>query len=255
MKTYAVRVLLGAFLLFCVIAAGFTLWYHHQLKKLAAEDKAFKQRQEERNRARPSAPTSTTDITEDAPPVQDLGQPGNTTDVLPDATELPDEPSSSTDPGTEILSEETVVDEEIAEDVPVSPYGFGPYPPLPEGWPPDIWPRQSATHELMMRVEIKLAHQGIDVRGSIRKKNGLVYPMISDTVYIEWGEKRGPAGPVWYLAKIAGDPDACDFLDAIQDAKGKFESFTESDFPSHIKVLSYEEGGIDPYQFLDLPKR
>ena len=137
----------------------------------------------------------------------------------------------------------------------MSPYGFGPYPPLPEGWPADIWPRQSANHELMMRVEIKLAHQGIDVRGSIRKKNGLVYPMISDTVYIEWGEKRGPAGPVRYLAKIAGDPDACDFLNAIQDAKGKFESFTESDFPSHIKVLSYEEAGIDPYQFLDLPKR
>ena len=172
MKTDDVRVLLGALLLFCVIAGGFTLWYHHQSKNLA--------------------------------------------------------------------------------DVPVSPYGFGPYPPLPEGWPAaDIWPRQSANHELMMRVEIKLAHQGIDVRGSIRK-NGLVYPMISDTVYIEWGEKRGPDGPVRYLAKIAGDPDACDWLDAIQDAKGKFESFTEADFPSHIQVLSYEEGGIDPYQFLNL---
>ena len=128
-------------------------------------------------------------------------------------------------------------------------------PPLPEGWPAaDIWPRQSANHELMMRVEIKLAHQGIDVRGSIRK-NGLVYPMIADTVYIEWGEKRGPDGPVRYLARIAGDPDACDWLDAIQDAKGKFESFTEADFPSHIQVFSYEEGGIDPYQFLDLPRR
>ena len=175
MKTYDVRVFLGALLLFCVIAGGFTLWYHPLMKTLA--------------------------------------------------------------------------------DVPVSPYGFGPYPPLPEGWPAaDIWPRQSANHELMMRVEIKLAHQGIDVRGSIRK-NGLVYPMISDTVYIEWGEKRGPDGPVRYLARIAGDPDACDWLDAIQDAKGKFESFTEADFPSHIQVLSYEEGGIDPYQFLDLPRR
>ena len=41
MKTYNVRVFLGALLLFCMIASGFTLWYHHQSKKLAEEDKAF----------------------------------------------------------------------------------------------------------------------------------------------------------------------------------------------------------------------
>lgn len=44
MKTFDIRTLLGALLLFCVIAGGFTLWYHHQMKKLAEEDKAFQQR-------------------------------------------------------------------------------------------------------------------------------------------------------------------------------------------------------------------
>ena len=253
MKTYDVRVLLGALLLFCVIAGGFTLWYHHEMKKLAAEDEAFKQLQEERNRAPSSTRTVTNDATETERLVEEPMHPGDTNEMPPDTAAQPEPIQDAADSDTERSSVDP--NEEIAEDVPVSPYGFGPYPPLPAGWPADIWPRQSANHELMMRVEIKLAHQGIDVRGSIRKKNGLVYPMISDTVYIEWGEKRGPDGPVRYLAKIAGDPDACDFLNAIQDAKGKFESFTESDFPSYIKVLSYEEGGIDPYQFLDLPRR
>ena len=254
MKTYNVRVFLGALLLFCVIAGGFTLWYHHERKKLAEEDSAFQQRREEQNPAPTRIPSVTTEATDNTPPVKRLSQIGDTTNVSPETMEHSDESEGTPHSDAEPSSAEKAAPETAAENVPVSPYGFGPYPPLPEGWPPDIWPRQSANHELMMRVEIKLAHQGIDVRGSIRK-NGLVYPMISDTVYIEWGEKRGPDGPVRYLARIAGDPDACDWLDAIQDAKGKFESFTEADFPSHIQVLSYEEGGIDPYQFLDLPKR
>ena len=252
MKTYNVRVLLGALLLFCVIAGGFTLWYHHEMKKLAAEDEAFKQRQEERNPAHRRAPTSTMDITEDALPVQGLEQPGNTTGVLPDATELPDEPGGFTDPETEILSEETVVDEEIAEDVPVSPYGFGPYPPLPAGWPSDIWPRQSANHELMMRVEIKLAHQGIDVRGSVMD-NGLVYPMIPGTVHIKWEEYLGPPSIVRYIATMIGDPAACNRIEAIAEAKG--DDFTEADIPSDIKVVPFEEGGIDAYEFLGLQRK
>ena len=254
MKTYNVRVFLGALLLFCVIAGGFTLWYHHERKKLAEEDKAFQQRREEQNPAPTRIPSVTTEATDNTPPVKRLSQIGDTTNVSPETMEHSDESEGTPHSDAEPSSAEKAAPETAAEDVSVSPYGFGPYPPLPEGWPADIWPRQSATHELMMRVEIKLAHQGIDVRGSIRK-NGLVYPMISDTVYIEWGEKRGPDGPVRYLARIAGDPHACDWLDAIQDAKGKFESFTEADFPSHIQVLSYEEGGINPYQFLDLPKR
>ena len=56
MKAFNVKVLLGALLVFCVMAGGFTLWYHHQMKKLAAEDKAFKQLQEERNLTHPRAP-------------------------------------------------------------------------------------------------------------------------------------------------------------------------------------------------------
>ena len=142
---------------------------------------------------------------------------------------------------------EEMVSEEDTTNVPVSPYGFGPYPELPAGWPADqIWPRISAEHELMMRVEIKLAHQGLDVTGSIME-NGLVYPTISDTVYIEWDKNARRQ----YIRHMGGDPGACERIRAIEDERGV--RFTEADIPSDIKVLSFQEGGIDPYEFLDLP--
>ena len=250
MKAFNVRVLLGALILFCVIAGGFTLWYHHEMKKLAAEDKAFKQLQEERNLTHPRAPIVTPQVIKDPQLVERLSQPGDTLNVSPVATEQAEETEGTPDSDAKLSSAEP--NEEIAEDVPVSPYGFGPYPPLPEGWPADIWPRQSATHELMMRVEIKLAHQGIDVRGSVMD-NGLVYPMIPGTVHIKWEEYLGPPGIVRYIGTMIGDPAACNRIEAIAEAKG--DDFTEADIPSDIKVLSYEEGGIDAYQFLDLPRR
>ncbi len=98
----------------------------------------------------------------------------------------------------------------------------------------------------MMRVEIKLAHQGLDVTGSIME-NGLVYPTISDTVYIEWDKNARRQ----YIRGMAGDPDACDRIQAIEDERGI--RFTAADIPSDIKVLSFQEDGIDPYEFLDIP--
>ena len=245
MRTHDVRVLLGALLLFCVIAGGFTLWYHHEMKKLAAEDKAFKQLQEERNLTHPSAPIVTPQVIKNPQLVERLSQPADTLNVAPAATEQAEETEGTPNSDAELPLAES-------EAVPVSPYGFGPYPPLPAGWPADIWPRQSATHELMMRVEIKLAHQGIDVRGSVMD-NGLVYPMIPGTVHIKWEEYLGPPGIVRYIAQMIGDPAACNRIEAIAEAKG--DDFTEADIPSDIKIVPFEEGGIDPYEFLGLQRR
>ena len=250
MKAFNVRVLLGALLVFCVMAAGFTLWYHHEMKKLAAEDEAFKQLQEERNLTHPPAPIVTPQVIKDPQLVERLSQPGDTLNVSSAATEQAEETEGTPDSDAERSSAE--LNEEISGDVPVSPYGFGPYPELPEGWPADIWPRQSATHELMMRVEIKLAHQEIDVRGSVMD-NGLVYPMIPGTVHIKWEEYLGPPGIVRYIGTMIGDPAACNRVEAIAEAKG--DDFTEADIPSDIKIVPFEEGGIDPYEFLGLQGR
>lgn len=156
-------------------------------------------------------------------------------------------PNAKAERGDTAPAPEETISKEDTADIPVSPYGFGPYPELPAGWPADqMWPRISATHELMMRVEIKLAHQGIDVMGSIME-NGLVYPTITGIVYVEWAKTARRQ----YIRNMAGDPDACNRIRAIEEERGV--RFTEADIPSDIKVLSFPQEGIDPYEFLDLP--
>ena len=231
----------------CVLLITGTLLYRRHVLDDIRKDEARTQRflQQLKSSDRPSAPQqqeTTTDAQEEqaAAPVATDDDAVSVPDI---SVPRPTEKAAHVD----TAAPEEMVSEEDTTDVPVSPYGFGPYPELPEGWPADqIWPRISAEHELMMRVEIKLAHQGLDVTGSIME-NGLVYPTISDTVYIEWDKNARRQ----YIREMAGDPDACDRIGAIEDERGV--RFTEADIPSDIKVLSFQEGGIEPYAFLDLP--
>ncbi len=202
----------------------------------------------------------------EAHPAEKVNVPTQT--ETPGLVDTPDENTDTLGPeGTEALPNETddlvnaflpddfISEEEApAEDVPVSPYGFGPYPPLPDDpyWVPDTWPAKSANHELMLRVSIKLISQGIPVKGGIMQ-NGLVYPIIKGTRYVEWAEYTGGDGtPVRYISKETGHPDDTDSIRAFKEAT-KGRTPTESDFPPSIEFVSYEEGGIDPYTFLDLP--
>ena len=136
-----------------------------------------------------------------------------------------------------------------AQDEIISPYGFGPYPELPEGFGPITWPRKSANSELRIRVKIKLLKQGVPVKGSVME-NGLVYPIIKGVRYVIWGESDGKQ----YLLRSLGHPDDGHYMRAIRKEKNaRDESITAADFPG-IKLIPFEEGGIDPYTFLDLPK-
>ena len=138
----------------------------------------------------------------------------------------------------------------VSQDQLVSPYGFGPYPELPEGFGPITWPRKHANSELMIRAEIKLLNQGVPVEG-IAMKNGMVYPIIKGICYVKWGETSYGRR---YIRRSTGHPDDGDYMEAIEEEKRKRrESVTASDFPG-IQLILYEEGGIDPYTFLDLPK-
>ncbi len=138
----------------------------------------------------------------------------------------------------------------VSQDELVSPYGFGLYPELPEGYGPITWPRKHANSELMIRAEIKLLNQGVPVEG-IAMKNGMVYPIIKGICYVEWGETSYGRR---YIRRSTGHPDDGDYMEAIEEERRKRrESVTASDFPG-IQLILYEEGGIDPYTFLDLPK-
>lgn len=137
------------------------------------------------------------------------------------------------------------------EDVPVSAYGFGPYPELPTGFPENYWDGISKNQELLIRVELKLVEQGINATGGSMQENGLVYPTIPGTIYIEWDHN----GTERYISRMMGDPHTVrrirDFhnLDTYPHALVK-----EGDIPADVTVFIYPHGGIDPYEFLNLEK-
>ena len=139
----------------------------------------------------------------------------------------------------------------------VSPYGFGPYPPLPPGWrgtPEKTWDNLSANHELIARVQIKLISQGVDVRGGVMKY-GKVYPIVKGIRYVRWETEYTPMGEYRYIIGSTGHPDDGDRLRAIKEAKfnrGEDDDLTEADIPLDIKLVLYEKGGVDPYEFLGL---
>ena len=135
----------------------------------------------------------------------------------------------------------------------VSPHGFGPYPEIPSDYPrQDLWDYPDflkADHELLLRVQIKLWKQDIRTIGG-GFIDGRVYPNIPDTVYVKWENRVRPDGTVErYASRISGDPYAGKVIRKIIDTKGKIY---EGDIPAGIQVIESDEGGIDPYQFLDL---
>ena len=143
---------------------------------------------------------------------------------------------------------------ETAE-VQVSPHGFGPYPEIPPDYPrQDLWDYPdfvTAEHELLLRVQIKLWEQGIQtIGGGI--VNGRIYPNIPGTVYVKWEDRvRTDGTEERFASRMYGDPHAGKILRDIINSKGELH---ESDIPQEINVIEADNGGIDPYQFLDINK-
>ena len=244
---FSSRAIQAGLFFFVLVVGGVQLYSWHVRRTTAAKLAPIKrlvQTLENENKTHPAQAVSVPAANE-APGFVDT--PEENTD-----TPMSDEPAAvSNEPETLDIAEPFLPDdaEEDTAETLISPYGFGPYPELPAGWPADqIWPCISANHELMTRVQVKLAHQGILTRGSIME-DGLVYPTYPGSVYIKWAyrEKNGTL----YIADLSGDSDAVDRISAIEEARG--DDFTKADIPLDIKVLSYEDEGINPYTFLNLP--
>ena len=243
------RALFVGVVFFVLVVGGSLLyrWHVHRTTESDMErhDRLLQGRQNQ-NETRP--PETVNVSTENETPGF-VNTPRENTDApMSDEREALENETETLDRADAFLPDAMVSEEVSAEDVPVSPFGFGPYPELPEGWPADqIWPCISADHELMARVMVKLAHQGTITKGSIME-NGLVYPTYPGAVYIRWAykEKNGAL----YIADVSGDEDALDRISAIEETSG--DTFKKADIPPDIKVLSFEEDGIEPYTFLNL---
>ena len=194
-------------------------------------------------------PTESVDVLTDTESPGFVNTPKENTDtsMFNEAEALPNE-TDPLDLSGAFLPDDFVSEEAPAEDVPVSPHGFGPYPELPPGFPENYWESISKKQELIVRVWMKLMEQGIDVKGGTMQ-NGLVYPSISGTIYVEWDE----VGTERYIARITGDTSTVRRIRDLQDpAAHQLPRLREKDIPAGITVFTYPEGGIDPYQFLDL---
>lgn len=140
---------------------------------------------------------------------------------------------------------ETVVEEVPTEAMRVSPFGFGPYPEVPEGCPipHNIWNVSDAQMELLFRVAIQKWNEGERFNGCSAGE-GKVYLHYPNTVYIQYGEPEvNDAGtitrPITHVisANIGLSP----------------QQMRAGEIPAGIRVLEYGKDGIDPYEYLDLP--
>ena len=174
----------------------------------------------------------------------------NDSQMADDAEVSPiDEASEVLDRADTFLPDDFVSEETSAEDVPVSPYGFGPYPEVPADYPEHltpIWsrdPNAAEPFELIDRVLIKLWNQGHrDITGG-STGNGKVYPHYANTAYVRYGsEITLPDGTVHReILRIKGGPDIAPFAKQIR----------RGNTPAHIKIINFDRAGIDPHTFLE----
>ncbi len=248
---------LGAFILCVICSIGCLLWYQNEMAKIQKETEAHEafivQLEDEKSdsevtgiRTTPTGESGQDEWNENVETAFVNEDTVGISDFTSKKMKTSDAPSSKTK----------------TRKVRVSPYGFGPYPEIPEDWPGKYpFNNTSADHELIARVQVKLWKQGIFTDGATMDEDGLVYPIIQGKVYVKWGEFIRTDGTVErYVARRLGHPD--DFpkktVTNENDIKTMFNKFeaelfkgNSSEIPSHLEILSFDEG-IDPYKFLDL---
>ena len=141
--------------------------------------------------------------------------------------------------------------------VKVSPYGFGPYPEVPEGFlggmvPSWEWseekkskfgPEHMRNQEAIDRVMIKLWNQGDqEFYGAVGDYN-TVYPLYPNTVYIKWDDIELPDGTIHRM--ISGYCAPTDFPDLTMEQQMKGE------IPAGYRVLDMQEDAINVSEFLN----
>ena len=196
-------------------------WYQWQTEPYREEYGKTQQFASEWRTSQQSADThKTSDVLE-----QDVDGGERTAVATEHATEMTETPVAHVTPGEIAVSQ-------TPEAVAVSPHGVGAYPKIPESWPQDVtfFPAKTIEHELMLRVEIELTNQGIDVMGS-SMENGRVYPNVAGRVYVRWTEDPDFGR---YISEVGGHPEtAMQFemmLETFEEQQDR--NFTRTDAPS-----------------------
>lgn len=198
------------------------------------------------------------------PDVKAAHTPTPETSEISETSEINISPVDFSQPfwGDDLPTETKTVSDKPNADVPVSPFGFGPYPEIPTGFPSNIkpiWTVSDETYslsqetygsegmrnlELLARVLIKLWNDGNTgfVGGSINA-DGYVYPSYRDTAYVEYNSFIKPNGDLqWYISNITG-------LGGKVDITTKM--LLSGEIPG-VTLIEKRDGGINAYNYLSL---
>lgn len=132
----------------------------------------------------------------------------------------------------------------------ISPFGFGPYPEIPNGFPfKDPWTSvtnltdtQARISELIHRVHIKLWNEGKRPEG-ISYENGVIYATYPNTIYVTWDYDENEDGTIERYPSEVTSGTLSDEANALLD---------EGIIPPDVIVYDHNEVGIDPYSYLGL---
>lgn len=251
------RVVLAA-LVFCVLIVGGSLFYSWHIRRTTDAEltpsEALLQQHENRTRAtQGTVDTSTVDFEH----VETSLETDDAQMMETDETDaLPSDNAASVDLADGFFPDDFLSEEEPAGDVPISPFGYGPYPEVPSDYFGEpIWVREPhilsdfpdearRNIELIDRVLVKLWQQGD--RGIVGGStyDGKVYPHYDDVVYVRWKETELPDGSVYrYVSRQKGGGGVPDLT---------AEDFRTGNIPPNLEIIDIDDAGFDPYQFLNL---
>ena len=255
------RAILAGLVFVVVVVAGTQLYSWHVRRTSEAERQRsdqFLQGLEKKNETRTETP---------ATQPLDIDTPGfvNTPDENTD-TPTSDE-TENLDLLDAFLPDGSVSEEEqVPEDVLVSPFGFGPYPEVPHDYPHKNFNWQAHLNdstpasELMARVRIKLWKEQQIYASGASFMHGKIYPVIRGIVYPRYKEWNGRR----YMYAAVVHPD--DIPSYVKASSMELQSYSEDGPPlspviryiqesirsGTLKAIDFEDAGIDPYQFLNL---
>lgn len=244
-----------------VLAVACVLWYQHDIapyKQEVAEAEELLRLQIAIKAADTGSETEqSTDISVDSETPTAEKPINPITDIAPENRLGPAPSDEHAQPGIPALSK---------KEVRKSPFGLGPYPEIPEGYPgKGTFNNSSIEHELMERVIVKMfADTGVYYSGATMDDDtGLVKLISKDRIYVSWGYANINGVPTQYISGMSAHPETGDKIRSNAKARQsetpvelrtrRRPLLLEEDIPPGVEIASHS-GGIDPYEFLGLER-
>ena len=231
-----------------VFAVGCVLWYQHGTadeRKAAADAEKLLRQAEIAKKV-----SDTNSVVEQAADVVSVESNTPTADKPITQTT----PAPQTIEPTHMQTDAPVQATGVAADTPVSPFGFGPYPEVPDGlkakkfvpsWSNHNWETNPKKKwELFDRVLIKAWNDGQHWNGAIMDyASGKVHLNVPGVVHVWYGYNTNPVDGTThrYFTRVSG-------------ANLTPEQMQSGILPEGLTSIDGEIAGIDPYEYLGISR-